>query len=84
MDAPGPMEGPPASSARPAEGRSAEQGLRSAAIAESGQIMKAAELLANSPMPTRDQIVAHMVGNICRCGTYLRIVRAIQSAAKDT
>jgi len=51
---------------------------------QSGQIMKAAELLANSPMPTRDQIVAHMVGNICRCGTYLRIVRAIQRAAKDT
>ena len=51
---------------------------------QSGQIMKAAELLANNPMPTRDQIVAHMAGNICRCGTYLRIVRAIQRAAKDT
>jgi aerobic-type carbon monoxide dehydrogenase small subunit (CoxS/CutS family) len=50
---------------------------------QSGQIMKAAELLANNPNPSRDQIVAHMAGNICRCGTYLRIVRAIQRAAKD-
>ena len=48
---------------------------------QSGQIMKAAELLANVPSPTRDQIVAHMTGNICRCGTYPRIVRAIQRAA---
>jgi aerobic-type carbon monoxide dehydrogenase small subunit (CoxS/CutS family) len=50
---------------------------------QSGQIMKAAELLANVPSPTRDQIVAHMTGNICRCGTYPRIVRAIQRAAED-
>ena len=41
---------------------------------QSGQIMKAAELLAKIPRPTRDQIVAHMAGNICRCGTYARIV----------
>ena len=33
--------------------------------------------------PTRDQIVAHMDGNICRCGTYPRIVKAIQRAAKE-
>jgi len=51
---------------------------------QSGQIMKAAELLANDPNPTRDQIVAHMAGNICRCGTYLRIVRAIQRAAQES
>ena len=51
---------------------------------QSGQIMKAAELLAKTPRPTRDQIVAHMAGNICRCGTYARILRAIERAAKDT
>lgn len=50
---------------------------------QSGQIMKAVELLANNSRPTRDQIVAHMTGNICRCGTYLRIVRAIQRAAEE-
>ena len=50
---------------------------------QSGQIMKAAELLATNKNPTRDQIVQHMDGNICRCGTYTRIVAAIQRAAKE-
>ena len=46
---------------------------------QSGQIMQAAELLATNKKPTREQIVAHMDGNICRCGTYPRIVRAIRA-----
>ena len=50
---------------------------------QSGQIMQAAELLARTKRPTRDQIVAHMDGNICRCGTYPRIVRAIERAARE-
>jgi isoquinoline 1-oxidoreductase subunit alpha len=50
---------------------------------QSGQIMKAAELLARNPKPTREQIVAHMDGNICRCGTYNRIIAAIQRAAQE-
>ena len=50
---------------------------------QSGQIMKAAELLRQNPKPSRDQIVAHMDGNICRCGTYTRIVSAIQRASKE-
>jgi isoquinoline 1-oxidoreductase alpha subunit len=50
---------------------------------QSGQIMQAAELLARNKTPTRDEIVAHMDGNICRCGTYPRIVRAIQRAARE-
>src|SRR5215475_12999105 len=50
---------------------------------QSGQIMQAAELLAKIKKPTRQQIVAHMNGNICRCGTYPRIVRAIQRAARE-
>jgi len=48
---------------------------------QSGQIMQAAELLATNKKPSRDQIVEHMNGNLCRCGTYPRIVRAIQRAA---
>jgi isoquinoline 1-oxidoreductase subunit alpha len=48
---------------------------------QSGQIMKAAELLARNPNPSREEIVLHMKGNICRCGTYLRIVRAVERAA---
>ncbi|MDP2356865.1 MAG: (2Fe-2S)-binding protein [Beijerinckiaceae bacterium] len=50
---------------------------------QSGQIMKAAELLAKTPKPTRDQIVEHMDGNICRCGTYHNIIAAIQLASKE-
>jgi isoquinoline 1-oxidoreductase alpha subunit len=50
---------------------------------QSGQIMQAAELLAKTKKPTREQIVAHMDGNICRCGTYTRIIAAIQRAAAE-
>ena len=50
---------------------------------QSGQIMKAAELLAANPKPSREQIVTHMDGNICRCGTYHRIIAAIQRASKE-
>ena len=48
---------------------------------QSGQIMSAAALLAKTPKPTDDQINAAMTGNICRCGTYQRIHRAIKRAA---
>ncbi len=50
---------------------------------QSGQIMQAATLLAKKKNPSRDEIVRHMDGNICRCGTYQRIVKAIQRAAKE-
>ena len=49
---------------------------------QSGQIMSAAALLANNPNPTDDDIDTAMSGNICRCGTYLRIREAIKQAAK--
>jgi isoquinoline 1-oxidoreductase subunit alpha len=49
---------------------------------QSGQIMQAAELLATVKKPSREQIVAHMDGNICRCGTYSRIIAAVQRAAE--
>ena len=50
---------------------------------QSGQIMKAAELLAKTPKPSREQIVEHMDGNICRCGTYHNIIAAIQLASRE-
>ncbi len=50
---------------------------------QSGQIMQAAELLADNPEPSRDAIRSHMAGNLCRCGTYPRIVRAIERAARE-
>jgi isoquinoline 1-oxidoreductase alpha subunit len=45
--------------------------------------MQAAALLAKTPKPTRAQIVGAMNGNLCRCGTYGRIVRAIERASKE-
>ena len=50
---------------------------------QSGQIMQAATLLAENPNPSREDIVAHMDGNLCRCGTYNRIVAAIEMAAEE-
>ncbi len=51
---------------------------------QSGQIMQAVALLAENPNPTREEIKAYMNGNLCRCGTYLRIVKAIEIAAEKT
>jgi isoquinoline 1-oxidoreductase subunit alpha len=50
---------------------------------QSGQIMAAAALLAKTPRPNTEQIDAAMRGNLCRCGTYQRIRRAIQRAAAE-
>jgi isoquinoline 1-oxidoreductase subunit alpha len=50
---------------------------------QSGQIMKAAELLTENPKPDREQIVRHMDGNICRCGTYHRIIAAVERASRE-
>jgi isoquinoline 1-oxidoreductase subunit alpha len=49
---------------------------------QSGQIMAAAALLKDNPKPTEEDIEATMSGNICRCGTYLRIKEAIITASK--
>jgi isoquinoline 1-oxidoreductase alpha subunit len=49
---------------------------------QSGQIMSAAALLKNIPSPDDSDIDAAMAGNICRCGTYVRIREAIKQAAK--
>jgi len=48
-----------------------------------GMIMAALGLLLRCPDPSEDAIIAAMQGNICRCGTYARIVRAIQQAAAE-
>jgi isoquinoline 1-oxidoreductase subunit alpha len=50
---------------------------------QSGQIMQAAALMAETPHPTREQIDQAMTGNICRCATYQRIRRAIERAAGE-
>lgn len=48
---------------------------------QAGQIMSCAALLARTPDPTDEDIAAAMNGNLCRCGTYLRIKEAVKLAA---
>ncbi len=50
---------------------------------QTGQIMSAAALLAKTPKPTDEQITAAMNGNLCRCGTYERIRKAVHRAAGE-
>jgi isoquinoline 1-oxidoreductase alpha subunit len=50
---------------------------------QSGQIMQAASLLDENPRPTRAEIRTYMNGNLCRCGTYMRIMEAIEIAADN-
>ena len=50
---------------------------------QSGQIMQAASLLKSNPDPTDQEIVDGMQGNICRCGTYQRILAAVRTAASE-
>jgi isoquinoline 1-oxidoreductase alpha subunit len=50
---------------------------------QSGQIMQAASLLAKNSNPTKEEVVAHMDGNLCRCMTYSRIQKAIMRAASE-
>lgn len=47
-----------------------------------GFVLMAKELLAENPTPDREDIVAHLEGNICRCGTYPEICRAVEQAAR--
>jgi isoquinoline 1-oxidoreductase alpha subunit len=58
-----------------------EIGVPQCGYCQSGQIMSAAALLAEKPNPTDSDIDAAMAGNLCRCGTYLRIRQAIKKAA---
>ncbi len=51
---------------------------------QTGQIMSAVALLKRNPNPSEAEIEAAMTGNICRCGTYIRIKAAIQKAAKSS
>jgi nicotinate dehydrogenase subunit A len=59
-----------------------EVGALQCGYCTSGMIMSAAALLKRNPSPTQGEIVDFMDGNVCRCGTYPRIVTAIQKAAK--
>jgi aerobic-type carbon monoxide dehydrogenase small subunit (CoxS/CutS family) len=47
-----------------------------------GMILKAYSLLVKTPLPTREQIIQGMDQNLCRCGSYLRVIQAVESASK--
>ena len=57
-------------------------GMAQCGYCQSGQLMSAAVLLREKPRPTDEDIDGAMTGNICRCGTYQRIRRAIHLAAQ--
>ncbi len=77
------IEGLSADSSHPLQKAWVTEAVPQCGYCQSGQIMKAAELLAANPKPTRQQIVRHMNTNICRCGTYNRIIAAIQRASRE-
>ena len=59
-----------------------DEGAMQCAYCTSGMIMSAVSLLESNIAPSENEIIDFMDGNICRCGTYSRIIRAIQKAAK--
>jgi aerobic-type carbon monoxide dehydrogenase small subunit (CoxS/CutS family) len=60
-----------------------EEEVSQCGYCQPGQIMSAAALLARNPNPSDADIDAAMAGNLCRCGTYMRIRRAIHRAATE-
>lgn len=61
-----------------------EEDVYQCGYCQAGQIMSASALLKKNPSPTDEEIESAMNGNICRCGTYTRIKKAIKTASKST
>jgi aerobic-type carbon monoxide dehydrogenase small subunit (CoxS/CutS family) len=76
------IEGLSSDSSHPVQKAWIELDVPQCGYCQSGQIMSAAALLAQTPQPTDAEIDAFMSGNICRCGTYQRIRAAIHRAAQ--
>jgi aerobic-type carbon monoxide dehydrogenase small subunit (CoxS/CutS family) len=77
------IEGLSADSSHPLQKAWVAEQVPQCGYCQSGQIMQAAALLAKNSSPSRADIVRHMNGNICRCGTYHRIIAAIQRASRE-
>ena len=75
------IEGLSADGSHPLQKAWVEVDVPQCGYCQAGQIMSAAALLANTPKPTDAQIDSAMDGNLCRCGTYLRVRAAIHKAA---
>jgi len=76
------IEGLSPDGSHPVQKAWADQDVVQCGYCQPGQIMSAAALLAQKPKPTEAEILGAMQGNICRCGTYNRIRRAILRAAE--
>jgi isoquinoline 1-oxidoreductase alpha subunit len=61
-----------------------EENVPQCGYCQAGQIMSAAALLARTPLPTAEEINSAMSRNICRCGTYPRIMKAIEKAIENS
>ena len=77
------IEGLSADSSHPLQKAWIAEQVPQCGYCQSGQIMQAASLLAKNPNPTKEEVVAHMDGNLCRCMTYSRIQKAIMRAASE-
>jgi isoquinoline 1-oxidoreductase alpha subunit len=77
------IEGLSADSSHPVQKAWLAERVPQCGYCQSGQIMSAVDLLKQNPKPSREQIVEHMSTNICRCGSYPRIMRAIERASKE-
>jgi len=75
------IEGLSAAGDHPLQRAWVELGVPQCGFCQAGQIMSAAALLAENPRPSDDDIDHSLAGNICRCGTYLRIRAAVRKAA---
>ena len=60
-----------------------EHGASQCGFCTSGMLISAKALLERNPNPSREEIVADMSGNLCRCGTYLEVIEAIQSVSGE-
>jgi isoquinoline 1-oxidoreductase alpha subunit len=76
------IEGLPGDASSPIQQAWLAHNVPQCGYCQSGQIMSASALLANTPNPTDTQIDQAMAGNLCRCGTYPRIKAAIKTAAQ--
>jgi isoquinoline 1-oxidoreductase alpha subunit len=76
------IEGLSANGTHPVQKAWLEHDVAQCGYCQSGQMMSAAALLKDNPKPSDEEINTYMSGNICRCGTYLRIKEAIKTAAK--
>ena len=75
------IEGLSEDSSHPVQVAWTEEDVPQCGYCQSGQIMSAAALLESNPTPSDEEVESAMSGNICRCGTYVRIKQAIKTAS---